>query len=91
MFSKLRFSYVEQLTKENFLRKITSPEPPFIESQENQELEARLAKAKAELKSQKTEIAELIAELDRKGRELSQCKVKRRRPHIDKLLTLRRL
>lgn len=57
------------------MRKLTSPEPPFIEGQENQELEARLVQTKAELKAQKVEIAELIAELDRTGRELSQSKM----------------
>lgn len=36
------------------------------------ELEATLAASKAELKAQKTEVAELVADLERNGRELSR-------------------
>ncbi|KAJ9660968.1 hypothetical protein H2201_006696 [Coniosporium apollinis] len=72
LFSKLRFSYVEQVTKEKFLRAIVSDDPPFVEPQENAELEALLAEQKALLKAQKAEVADMIAELERRGRELSK-------------------
>jgi DNA repair exonuclease SbcCD ATPase subunit len=41
-----------------------------VEHQENVDLEASLAVAKAALKAQKTEVAELVAELETRGREL---------------------
>ncbi|OCL06699.1 hypothetical protein AOQ84DRAFT_342949 [Glonium stellatum] len=72
LFSKLRFSYVEQVTKEKFLRAITDNPPLFVEQSENTKLEAQLAEAKAALKTQKAEVAALIAQLEARGRELSQ-------------------
>lgn len=41
-----------------------------VEHQENVELEESLAVSKAALKAQKTEVAELVAELEKRGREL---------------------
>jgi hypothetical protein len=72
LFSKLRFSYVEQVTKEKFLRAITDNPPLLVEHQENVELEAKLEQAKAALKAQKLAIADLIAEIEAKGGELGQ-------------------
>ncbi|KAF2839052.1 hypothetical protein M501DRAFT_1031206 [Patellaria atrata CBS 101060] len=71
LFSKLRFSYVEQLTKEKFLRAIISDPPPIVEAAENAAFEARLGEEKAALKAQKMEVEEIVGELERKGRELS--------------------
>lgn len=71
MFSKLRFSYVEQVTKEKFIRAIVGDPPLVVEHQENVELEQSLAVSKAALKAQKIEVAELVAELEKKGRELA--------------------
>lgn len=70
LFSKLRFSYLEQVTKEKFIRAIVGDPPLVVEHQENVELEASLAVSKAALKAQKTEVAELVAELEKRGREL---------------------
>jgi hypothetical protein len=70
LFSKLRFSYLEQVTKEKFIRAIVGDPPLVVEHQENVELEQTLAVSKAALKSQKTEVAELVAELEKRGREL---------------------
>ncbi|KAI9050496.1 hypothetical protein LZ554_005658 [Drepanopeziza brunnea f. sp. 'monogermtubi'] len=72
LFSKLRFSYLEQVTKEKFIRAIVGDPPLVVEHQENVELEASLAVSKAALKSQKTEVADLVSELEKRGREL--CK-----------------
>jgi chromosome segregation ATPase len=41
-----------------------------VEHQENVELEATLAESKAALKDQKSEVADLVAELEKKGRQL---------------------
>lgn len=70
LFSKLRFSYLEQVTKEKFIRAIVGDPPLVVEHQENVELEASLAVSKGALKAQKTEVAELVAELEKRGREL---------------------
>jgi hypothetical protein len=72
LFTKLRLSYVEQVTKEKFLRAIVGDPPLFVEQQENIELEAQLAEAKAALKRQKTEVAELVAALEERARDLSR-------------------
>jgi len=70
LFSKLRFSYLEQVTKEKFIRAIVGDPPLVVEHQENVELEETLADSKAALKAQKIEVAELVADLEQKGREL---------------------
>ncbi|TVY54098.1 Kinetochore protein Sos7, partial [Lachnellula suecica] len=70
LFSKLRFSYLEQVTKEKFIRAIVGDPPLVVEHQENVELESSLAVSNASLKAQKTEVAELVAELQKRGREL---------------------
>ncbi|MCJ1293612.1 hypothetical protein MMC34_005167 [Xylographa carneopallida] len=72
LFSKLRFSYLEQVTKEKFLRAIVGDPPQIIEQQENVELEAQLVAVKADLKVQKADVAALVEELEARGRELSR-------------------
>ncbi|POS84838.1 hypothetical protein EPUL_005277, partial [Erysiphe pulchra] len=72
LFAKLRFSYLEQVTKEKFIRAIVGDPPLVVEHQENVELEESLAEKKVALKSLKTEVAELVIELEKKGRELYQ-------------------
>ena len=74
LFSKLRFSYVEQVTKEKFLRAIVNDPPLLVEPQENSELEAQLQEVKASLKSQKEEVAEWTKQLEAQGRDLAQSK-----------------
>ncbi|KAL2065632.1 hypothetical protein VTL71DRAFT_3302 [Oculimacula yallundae] len=72
LFSKLRFSYVEQVTKERFIRAIVGDPPLVVEHQENIDLEASLLISKTSLKAQKTEVADLVSELEKRGRELCQ-------------------
>lgn len=72
LFTKLRFSYVEQVTKERFLKTITDKEPQFVESSENTELEERLRGDKAALKERKQEVANLLKELEEQSRSLAQ-------------------
>jgi len=72
LFSKLRFSYVEQVTKEKFIRAIVGDPPLIVEHQDNVELEAQLATVKAALKAQKNEVADMVTELELQGRELSR-------------------
>lgn len=74
LFSKLRFSYVEQVTKERFLRAITAEEPEFVEGAENRELGEKLAVDKAALKAKKEEVRGIIADLEEQGRVLARRK-----------------
>ncbi len=72
LFAKLRFSYVEQVTKEKFIRAIVGEPPLIVSTQENLVLEKQNLAAKAQLKSLKLQVADMVAELETKGRELSQ-------------------
>ncbi|KAL8822497.1 MAG: hypothetical protein Q9191_006767 [Dirinaria sp. TL-2023a] len=72
LFSKLRFSYLEQVTKEKFLRAIVGDPPLIVEHQENIELESQLAEVKAVLKEQKEHVAQMVKDLETKGRELAK-------------------
>ncbi|KAI5300484.1 hypothetical protein KEM56_002423 [Ascosphaera pollenicola] len=56
LFAKLRFSYVEQVTKERYLRGIVGDPPLVVGHEENLELEAKLGEKKAELKRHKEDI-----------------------------------
>ncbi|KAJ4358511.1 uncharacterized protein N0V89_003095 [Didymosphaeria variabile] len=71
LFGKLRFSYVEQVTKEKFLRGITADPPSLVEATENEAKEKEILALKATLKERKVEIAELLLQLEAKGRDLS--------------------
>lgn len=72
LFSKLRFSYVEQVTKEKFIRAIVGDPPLIVTMQENLDLEKENAEAKAQLKNLKTEVASMVQHLDSKARDLSK-------------------
>ncbi|KAI8937420.1 hypothetical protein NX059_005145 [Plenodomus lindquistii] len=71
LFSKLRFSYVEQVTKEKFLRSITENPPRLVEASENDAKEKEILALKASLKERKLEVAAILSQLEEKGRELS--------------------
>ncbi|KAK4177527.1 hypothetical protein QBC36DRAFT_300170 [Triangularia setosa] len=72
LFSKLRFSYVEQVTKEKFIRAIVGDPPLIVTPQENAELEDSNKIAKAELKALKSEVAGMVKDLEFRGRELAK-------------------
>ncbi|KAL5358116.1 hypothetical protein BJX96DRAFT_36165 [Aspergillus floccosus] len=71
LFSKLRFSYVEQVTKEKFLRAIVGDPPLVVGHNENIELETQLAEVKAELRARKEEVRAMTEEMEKKGRDLA--------------------
>ncbi|KMU84421.1 LOW QUALITY PROTEIN: hypothetical protein CIHG_02206 [Coccidioides immitis H538.4] len=71
LFSKLRFSYLEQVTKEKFLRAIVGDPPLVVGHNDNVELEAQLALVKADLKERKKEVADLIEQMEKSGRDLA--------------------
>ncbi|KAL8953992.1 MAG: hypothetical protein Q9222_000202 [Ikaeria aurantiellina] len=71
LFSKLRFSYLEQVTKEKFLRAIVGDPPLVVENGENVELENQLREVKAVLKMQKEDVGRMVEELENRGRALS--------------------
>ncbi|KAF6236987.1 hypothetical protein HO173_004866 [Letharia columbiana] len=72
LFSKLRFSYLEQVTKEKFLRAIVGDPPQIVEHTENIELESQLGEIKGVLKAQKEHVGDMVKELDARGRDLSR-------------------
>jgi DNA repair exonuclease SbcCD ATPase subunit len=71
LFAKLRFSYVEQVTKEKFIRAIVGDPPLIVTPQENADLEASNFEAKAALKALKTEVACMVTELETRARDLA--------------------
>lgn len=72
LFAKLRFSYVEQVTKEKFIRAIVGDPPLIVTPQENVDLERQNLAAKASLKALKAEVVSMVAELERRARALSK-------------------
>ncbi|KAI0171526.1 hypothetical protein BJ166DRAFT_224317 [Pestalotiopsis sp. NC0098] len=72
LFAKLRFSYVEQVTKEKFIRAIVGDPPLIVSPQENLELEALNAEAKAVLKALKIDVADAVKALEERGAELAR-------------------
>lgn len=72
LFAKLRFSYVEQVTKEKFIRAIVGDPPLIVTMQENLDLEKENSAAKAQLKSLKNEVADMVKDLEKRGKELSK-------------------
>ncbi|KAI0487274.1 hypothetical protein F4859DRAFT_249362 [Xylaria cf. heliscus] len=72
LFAKLRFSYVEQVTKEKFIRAIVGDPPLIVSPQENVDLEKLNLEAKATLKALKTEVADMVTELENKAKDLSK-------------------
>ncbi|RAL12161.1 uncharacterized protein BO97DRAFT_390374 [Aspergillus homomorphus CBS 101889] len=71
LFSKLRFSYVEQVTKEKFLRAIVGDPPLVVGHNENVELETQLAEVKAELRARKEEVRAMTEAMEKTGRDLA--------------------
>lgn len=75
LFSKLRFSYVEQVTKERFLKAIVADPPQLVDAAENARLEQHLAHAKAALKAKKEQTNQKVRELQELAGRLAQCNV----------------
>lgn len=72
LFSKLRFSYLEQVTKERFLRAIVADPPEFVDTSDNAALEVKIGEDKAVLKQKKEEVKEICGELEEQGRLLAR-------------------
>jgi len=72
LFSKLRFSYLEQVTKEKYLRAIVGDPPLLVSHGDNLVLEEKLAVMKAELKGKKAEVDALVKEMENMAAELAR-------------------
>ena len=72
LFTKLRFSYVEQVTKERFLRALVANPPDFTDARENAELAESLKAEKEVLRAKKEEVRGLMEEMETQGRGLVQ-------------------
>lgn len=71
LFSKLRFSYLEQVTKEKYLRSIVGDPPILVSHADNLALEDELAVQKEGLRAKKRAVEELVAHMDTQARELA--------------------
>ncbi|KAI9709843.1 MAG: hypothetical protein M1828_002360 [Chrysothrix sp. TS-e1954] len=72
LFTKLRFSYTSQVTKERFLRSIIASPIVKISDSDNATLEARLADSKAELQQQKAVVAQVLSDLEVRTRTCAE-------------------
>ncbi|KAF2861429.1 hypothetical protein K470DRAFT_214807 [Piedraia hortae CBS 480.64] len=75
LFAKLRFLYVDHVTKERFLLAISESPPAYVSVAENAKLESVLFDKdglKADLKTRKEEVAAMMSELKEQGRSLAQ-------------------
>ncbi|KPI35412.1 Kinetochore protein Sos7 [Cyphellophora attinorum] len=71
LFSKLRFSYLEQVTKEKYLRSIVGDPPLLVTPKDNAALEAKLKVMKEELQAKKAETDALVVALEDAARALA--------------------
>lgn len=71
LFSKLRFSYLEQVSKEKYLRAIVG-EPPLIATiEDNAALEEKLVGLKSELQTKKRASEAIVLELEGLARDIA--------------------
>ncbi|CAN6674741.1 hypothetical protein TRVA0_063S00298 [Trichomonascus vanleenenianus] len=68
-FNKLKVAYLEQETKEKFLRDIITDPPVLVEQENVQQIEHENRLKKGSLKERKSQVAELQHQLDSLGRE----------------------
>lgn len=71
LFSKLRFSYLEQVTKEKYLRSIVG-DVPLPTAQDNATLEEALVGMKASLQQKKRDVEALVTEIEQLARDVAQ-------------------
>lgn len=71
LFKKLRFSYLEQVTKEKFLRSIVGDPPLLVSHADNARLEEELVRQKAELKGKKDEVSALVERMGEMARDIA--------------------
>ncbi|KAF3941278.1 hypothetical protein ABW19_dt0200641 [Dactylella cylindrospora] len=69
-FSKLRFQYLEQVTKERFLNAITADVPELVEPEEIEQLEIKVAAQKEELRKCKDQVNAINAEISKLGKKV---------------------
>ncbi|CCE79706.1 Piso0_001790 [Millerozyma farinosa CBS 7064] len=70
LFSKLKFQYLEQVTKEKFLRAILETPPVYIEKGDIDAIQEKNTSAKAALKEVKTNVQKKMADIDEVTREV---------------------
>ncbi|KIW95814.1 uncharacterized protein Z519_02878 [Cladophialophora bantiana CBS 173.52] len=73
LFSKLRFSYLEQVTKEKYLRSIVGYPPLVVSHEDNLVLEERLEVMKKELKTKKEDVDALVKGMEGRARDVARA------------------
>ncbi|EPY50889.1 Bfr1 binding protein [Schizosaccharomyces cryophilus OY26] len=71
-FSQLKFSYIEQGTKERYLRAILDDPPLLVEPEDNEKLESTISELKFRLKQRKDEVESLKKEIVSECNEIAQ-------------------
>lgn len=89
-FTKLRFSYVEQMMKERFLAMITEDPPVVVDAKQNYELVEKLKVAKGELQQRKRKTEELLAQLEALSKQIAPGMLAILTTLLHRLLTLAR-
>ncbi|KKY19730.1 hypothetical protein UCRPC4_g04431 [Phaeomoniella chlamydospora] len=72
LFTKLHFSYIEQVTKEKYLRAIVGDPPVLHTHQENVELETETAEMKKQLKEKKVEVEKMVDQMKEESESLAK-------------------
>ncbi|KAG8624778.1 hypothetical protein KVT40_007845 [Elsinoe batatas] len=72
LFTKLRFSYTESVTKEKLLKAASSDPPLLVSSGELLALETKLVEDKARLKGKKRDIATMLSDLEGRSRGVAE-------------------
>ncbi|KAF2220212.1 hypothetical protein BDZ85DRAFT_298270 [Elsinoe ampelina] len=72
LFTKLRFSYTESVTKERLLKAASSDPPLFVAGGELLALETKLVGDKARLKGKKRDIATMLCGLEERSRGVAE-------------------
>ncbi|KAK5071950.1 hypothetical protein LTR64_004271 [Lithohypha guttulata] len=72
LFSKLRFSYLEQVTKEKYLKNLIGEPPTLATPEQNAQLEEKLVVMKAELQTKKRGVDALVVEMEQLAREIAE-------------------
>ncbi|WBW72853.1 NMS complex subunit Sos7 [Schizosaccharomyces osmophilus] len=71
-FSQLKFSYIEQGTKERYLRAILDDPPLLVETEDNEKLESTISELKIRLKQRKDDVESLKKEIVSECNEIAE-------------------
>lgn len=71
LFSKLRFSYLEQVTKEKYIKNLIAQPPIIATAEQNAQLEEKLVAMKADLQVKKRDVDAIVVEMEQLARDIA--------------------